>query len=53
MNDSYVKMNEERFKETDYLKMMANPNYENMIKEPDGVQYVNVEVGLSTNFWIY
>lgn len=48
MNDVYVRMNEERFsQETDYLNMMANPNFENLTKaeEPDDPQYSNVQVG--------
>nr|WOX59916.1 receptor tyrosine kinase PVR2A2 [Gecarcinus lateralis] len=46
MNDTYMRMNEERFKEeTDYLNMMANPNFESLTKaeEPGDPQYVNVQ----------
>nr|WOX59914.1 receptor tyrosine kinase PVR2A1 [Gecarcinus lateralis] len=44
MNDTYKRMNEKRFKEeTDYLNMLANPNFESMTKaEEYGPQYVNV-----------
>lgn len=54
MGETYVRMNEERFKEgTDYLKMMANPNFDNLTKaeEPDAHPYVNVPVGLAIDFW--
>lgn len=49
MNDQYMRMNEERFKEqTDYLNMLSPPDYENMTnKAPDeDVQphYINMEV---------
>lgn len=38
MNDHYVNMNEQRFKnETDYLQMFSSPTYVNMgVKETDG-----------------
>lgn len=53
-NDMYVQMNEERFKnETDYLNMMASPNFESqtMPEEAEGSRYVNVAVSLGIAFW--
>uniref|UniRef100_A0A0P4VYT9 Receptor protein-tyrosine kinase n=2 Tax=Scylla olivacea TaxID=85551 RepID=A0A0P4VYT9_SCYOL len=49
MNDQYMRMNEERFKEQpDYLNMLTPPDYENMTnKMPDDdtkPHYVNMEV---------
>ncbi|XP_050735818.1 vascular endothelial growth factor receptor 3-like isoform X2 [Eriocheir sinensis] len=46
MNDIYIQMNEERFKEEpDYLNMMASPNFENLTKaaEPEGLLHKTVQ----------
>nr|WOX59922.1 receptor tyrosine kinase PVR2B1a [Carcinus maenas] len=48
MNDQYVRMNEERFKEQpDYLNMFTPPDYENMTNKADEdlkPQYINLQV---------
>ena len=52
MNDQYMKMNEERFKEQpDYLNMLTPPDYENMTNkglDDDDTKphYINMEVSL-------
>lgn len=44
MNDPYLRMNEERFREgTDYLNMLASPNFDNLNRDDSpGLHYVNV-----------
>ncbi|XP_064082530.1 vascular endothelial growth factor receptor 1-like isoform X2 [Macrobrachium nipponense] len=44
MNDPYLRMNEERFREgTDYLNMLASPNFDNLNRDDTaGLHYVNV-----------
>ncbi|XP_068207009.1 vascular endothelial growth factor receptor 1-like isoform X2 [Palaemon carinicauda] len=44
MNDPYLRMNEERFREgTDYLNMLASPNFDNLNRDDDAkLHYVNV-----------
>lgn len=49
MNDQYMRMNEERFKEqTDYLNMLTPPDYENMTNKTNDddlkPHYINMEV---------